>query len=175
MNRSLEGRWRDLRFGVRKSSRYHERRKRFFLRCNRGASFVSAFFGTAAAVSLLAAWGDAPIVISAVVVAVAGLLDLVVGTAHRAWEHGNLCRDFILLERRMVLAKISEAELAECIAERLEIEAKEPPTLRVLSVLAHNDVMRADGYPPEEWARVTSLQRRLAPLMDFRADRLEAG
>ncbi len=172
MSPTLDQRWHDLLFAVRKSVRYHERRQRFFLSCNRFVSFVTAASGTSAVVTLLNDADKTIVMAIALLITLAGLMDLVFGTARRISEHGNLAREFVALERRMVLAEESSGTLRELTAARLEIEEREPPILRVLNVLSHNDVMRAMGHPQSNWARVTPWQRRFAPFFDFRADRL---
>ena len=172
MSPTLDRGWHGLLFAVRKSVRYHERRQRFFLSCNRFISFVTAASGTAAVVTLLNDADKTVVMSIALLITLAGLMDLVFGTARRISEHGNLAREFVALERRMTLAERSPETLRELTAARLRIEEREPPILRVLNVLSHNDVMRSMGYPQSEWARVTPWQRRFAPFFDFRADRL---
>ena len=172
MSGSLDQRWHDLLFAVRKSVRYHERRQRFFMSCNRFVSFVTAASGTSAVVTLLNDADKGVVLAIALLITLAGLLDLVFGTARRISEHGNLAREFVALERRMTLTETSSEALRELTAARLEVEEREPPILRVLNVLSHNDVMRSMGYPPSQWARVTPWQRRFAPFFDFRADGL---
>lgn len=169
---SLDRRWHQLLFAVRKSVRYHERRQRFFLRWNRTVAIAATAFGTTAVASLLQDAPQTVLMVIALIVTVVGLLDLVVGTANRLSQHANLEREFVWLERRIVLAAVSEETLADLTAARLEIESREPPVLRVLNVLSHNDVMRSMGYPKSEWAPVTPWQRRFAPFFDFRADQL---
>ena len=66
----------------------------------------------------------------------------------------------------------AEARLAEFAARRLAIEADEPPVLRVLDALCHNELVTALGLDDAERAAVTPLQRWLAPLVDVRPDRL---
>ena len=168
----LDRHWHDLLFAVRKSVRYHERRQRFFLACNRFVSFVTAASGTSAVVTLLNDADKTVVMAIALLITLAGLMDLVFGTARRISEHGNLAREYVALERRMTLAERSPESLRELTAARLEIEEREPPILRVLNVLSHNDVMRSMGYPRSQWARVTPWQRRFAPFFDFRADGL---
>ena len=61
---------------------------------------------------------------------------------------------------------------AELKARRLQIEATEPPILRVLDAMCHNELLTALGGDEGQRARVTRLQRWLANWADFRADRL---
>ena len=169
MARSLEDRWRDLLFDVRVSQRYHERRWQFFLTCNRIVSFVAVFFSTTGAVALYfldhpRAW------ILVVAVAAVGLVDLIYGSARKATQHAVMKREFVLLERRMTLAKSSEGALKQMVAARLEIEADEPPIKRNLIKVAYNDVLRSMGYPPDRKLRLRWIQRALAQFVDIGTD-----
>ena len=169
MPRSLEDRWRDLLFGVRVSHRYHERRWQFFLSCNRVVAFLTVFFSTTGAVALLfvnAPWAWVPVL----VVAVLGLLDLIWSSAGKLAVHAVLKRDFVLLERRMVASDCSEEALKEMLSARLALEAEEPPIKRNLARLAHNDVLRSMGYPPEDKLRIPRLGRLFAHIADVGPD-----
>lgn len=61
--------------------------------------------------------------------------------------------------------------------KRLEIEAEEPPILRVVDILCHNELLRAQGYDPTIEATlyydVSPLQRFFAPLFDIRAHNIK--
>lgn len=54
------------------------------------------------------------------------------------------------------------------VGERLDIEAEEPPPLRALDSICHNEVMRAMGYPPDQLLRIGRLQRLFSQFFDFR-------
>jgi hypothetical protein len=55
--------------------------------------------------------------------------------------------DFFELEKGIVAAVELNAEKeAAIVAQRLDIEACEPPILRVLDSICHNEMMRALGY-----------------------------
>ena len=57
-------------------------------------------------------------------------------------------------------------------ARQLQIEAAEPPILRVLDAMCHNELLTALGGDEGQRASITRLQRWLASWADFRADRL---
>ena len=169
MPRSLEDRWRDLLFGVRVSHRYHERRWQFFLSCNRVVAFLTVLFSTTGAVALLfvdAPWAWVPVV----VVAVLGLVDLVWGSANKVAVHAVFKRDFVRLERRMLVSECSEETLKEMLSERLLLESEEPPTKRNLARLAHNDVLRSMGYSPDHKLRIPRLGRLFAHIVNGGSD-----
>jgi hypothetical protein len=50
----------------------------------------------------------------------------------------------------------------------LAIEADEPPILRVLDAICHNELLRAMGYPKEREAQIAWYQRLLASFVDIR-------
>jgi hypothetical protein len=162
--------WHDLLFAVRRSIRYHIRRRRFFETWHLGTMAVALIFSSAAVASVLGlqdehnrlgAW-------LAAVVAVVTSLELVIGTSRKARLHDDLARRFIVVEKAMILVGEPDAvSLRAFTAERLGIEADEPPIYRVLDVMCRNELMRAMGYRPEQLSPVTWLQRRLAHFMDY--------
>lgn len=160
----------DLLFGVRRSVRYHRRRQRFFDRAHHLVQAATLVASSAAVVSLLGAWGWTAV--AAAVAAGGAAAAVVVGPDRRAREHDGLAREFIALEREMALAECDPERLAEWQAKRLEIEAAEPPILRVLDALCHDELIRAYGYDEAHRSNVTALQRWLAPVIDLRPDRL---
>ena len=161
MRDHLDDRTYDLLFGIRRSVRYHDRRRRFYESWNTFTVFVATVGSSAAVAAFLAAaappWLAA---IAAAVVAVTAAADLAVGTARRADRHGDLARQFFTLERRFVHDKnLTNDEYAEIVDERLRIEATEPPTLRLLDALCHFEVLRSLGHDPSLMPRVPWVRR----------------
>ena len=76
---------------------------------------------------------------------------------------------FIELQVQLMAAERSENDefLGKLTEERLRIEANEPPVLRVLYTLCHNELARAMGYGPKEQIDVSFWQRRFAPFFDI--------
>ena len=167
------GHW-SLLFGVRRSIRYHLRRERFLDGAHNLGALVTAISGSAAVASLLGRLDPALVTAAVTVTAVAGAAELVFRTAKTARLHNELAREFIALEKELVLAGegLPEPRLHELQASRLDIEAREPPPLRVLDTLCHNELLRAMGYPPEQQVRVGFWQRAFAQLFDLREHRL---
>ena len=65
-----------------------------------------------------------------------------------ARQHNDLAREFIGLERDLVrVGDVTPERLAELTARRLDIEAAEPPILRVLDAMCH----RATDRPGRRW------------------------
>ncbi len=159
---NLNREWHALLFGVRRSARYHEKRVRFFERLNRIILFLNVAGGSAAVVSALSSLGYGWIVAFASLVAAASALDLAVDTGGRARLHGDLKRRFIELEKRMNATNPDHAALVELTNARLEIEQDEPPTLRTLDILCHNELVRALGYGNEHMHALPFWRRWLA-------------
>jgi hypothetical protein len=95
----------------------------------------------------------------------------VVGYGRKARLHERLACKFIDLEKDIISRRsndLTEAELTKLIGERLNIETEEPPIKIVLDSICHNDLLRAEGYKnPEEYARITKVQRLLAQFCDY--------
>ena len=89
--------------------------------------------------------------------------------------HVGLSRDFIELERSLLRAEdhLTREAFRELRGRRLEIEAREPPPLRVLDAICHDELALAMGYDESERVNVSRLQRLLADYMDINAHKLE--
>ena len=166
--------WDDLLFGVRRSVRYHMRRQRFFERWHLVTSAIAVIFGSATVTMLLTDLGRWWIAGAAVIITVFSAVDLVVGTSKAARLHNDLARRFISLEKEITtVADATDEDVRRFTSGRLEIEADEPPILRVLDALCHNELMRAMGYPEAKMAQVGPLQRALAQFLDWGAHRIQ--
>lgn len=159
----------DLIFGIRRSIRYHNKRRMFFDRLNKINLFLSAISATAVVATVI---GGAPkyvqVIFSGLVV-IFSTLDLVVGSPQMARLHSDLYRLFVELEREMVLAgeNLSDDQLSLFAAKRLEIEAKEPSVMTALNLLCHNELARAEGYGKEYMADVPQWKAWLSQFFSF--------
>lgn len=133
----LEDRWHNLLFGVRRSIRYHQRRRAFFDRLDQLSNMLSVILGSTAIYGVLGDDAKDVALIASALVTVMASINLVVGCSRRAREHADFARQFIELEKRMI-GKASEERLHEVTEARLSIEAGEPPVLHVLNVICHN-------------------------------------
>lgn len=164
---NLESEWWYLLFGVRRSVRYHTRRRQFFDRFNMFTSSMSVIFGSSAMYALLQ---DSPqqAAIAAAIVTLFASFDLVIGTAKSSRLHSDLARDFIELEKAMVSTSVpSIKRLQEFTARRLDIEANEPPVLKVLDSICHNELIRAMGLDKKEMLKIAFYQRWFAQFVDI--------
>lgn len=169
MNSEIIVRVHNLLFGVRRSIRYHSRRRMFFDRWQTVTSAVSVVFGSATVVTILGANSPKFAVMAAVVVTLASAVDLVVGTAKAARDHSDLAKRFISLEQAINgTQELDERTITQLENSRLDIEKDEPPVLRVLDTLCHNELMRAMGYDHHDFKRVAWYQRFFAQFFDFR-------
>lgn len=152
----------DTLFGVRKSVRYHQRRRAFFEGIATTIATLQIASSSYAVLLLLGARKDVGAAL--LVAGTAGLLaavNLAVGTQRRATLHASLAQRFSTLERTMVPHEFNRCGRQETVdgfrQQRLDIEEDEPPKLRVIDVLCHNELATATGrghtYPFPWWKR----------------------
>lgn len=139
-----------LLFGVQRSVRYHNHRRRFYEVWNSATVTVAALGGSSAAAVSFADqigwlwWFPG---IAAGIVGIFSALDLGIGTAKCANLHADLARRFIRLEQRFVHGReLQDEELEDAKRERLEIEADEPTPLLLLDVVCHIELLRAQDH-----------------------------
>lgn len=169
---SLATRWYQQKFGVRRSIRYHQRRRAFFDSLDQTGNMLSVIFGSAAVYGVLESNHKSMALLSAGAVTVLSAINLVIGSTRRAREHWDLARRFSALEQKMLCDPSEDALRISC-EERLSIETDEPPTLRILDCICHNEVARAEGFDSSEIWRIRWWQRVFAPLIDIRDDLVE--
>ena len=164
---------RELSFTVNVSLRYHSQRRGWFDALHRVTMVLSAVGGSAALSSVLTAGQDSPgskslVLIIALIVTLAGALNVAFGFSERARTANDLYRRFALLAHQMAAhAAPGAAELRAWTAERLMIEADEPPVISVLNVLCHNAEAVARGYGDDQRYRVRWWQRLFANLISL--------
>ncbi|MDD5140792.1 MAG: hypothetical protein PHY43_11095 [Verrucomicrobiales bacterium] len=166
-----------LLFGVQRSVHYHARRRQFFDRIGFVTSFLTVVSGGATVTVSIGAEPEHRIytIVFGSLVALFAALDLIIGCSKTARDHNDLCRNFLGLQREIVLAgnEITDKQLNEFVAKRLEIEEEEPPKLRVLDILCHNELIKASGKNIGHMVEVGKFQRILADVLDISADKLE--
>jgi len=164
-----------LLFGVRRSVRYHHRRTLFFDRFHKTSTFLSALSGTATLASVLAKAGPAWTLTFAASVAVFSVIDLVVGTAQLARLHNDLSKRFIKLEKEIIKSKDATPESVSVFtAQRLDIEADEPPPLKVLDSICHNELLRAMGYDKSEFLEIKWYQRFFSQFINIHEHKIHS-
>ena len=134
-----------LLFAVRKSIRYHDHRRNFYLKTESWMTFASLVFGSAAAVNALSQSGVEWIGWAAPgLVAVLSAASLAIRASRKAALHSDLCSRFARLEQSF-LGPLSPAGIDKIEAERLDIEISEPITLQALNRTCHNEVLRSEN------------------------------
>lgn len=158
---------RQLLFGIRKSIRYHNARRRFYERFQSITAALCVMFGTATSFAVLSGVGAYWAAGAAAIVTLAAAADLVMGTSAKMRLHHDLSRRFIALER-LVIQRIhpNAIEIRHWESERLNIQADEPPTLRVLDVIVGNELLQAYGADSSQLIPVRWYQRWSAHFVD---------
>jgi hypothetical protein len=143
----LQQSWTRELFAVQRSIKYHTRRQGFYDSWNNVTNAASILLGagTVAALAHKLPLADVLSFLFPIAITIFSTLNLVWGTSRKARMHNDLHRRFVDLERKMV----SRTEV--------DIEADEPPIMFVVSVLCHNEVVRANGageyYAVPLWQR----------------------
>ena len=163
-------------FGARKSVRYHQRRRAFFEGVHTTAVALQVVAGSSA---VAAVFGKAPTLgaLLAAVAAVLAALDLTFGMPRRATAHASLAQQFAQLERWMLPHENDEQVDAVTVTgfrqRRVEIEESEPPKLRVIDLLCHNELVMST-YRHEKMYPIGPVRRLFGHFLDVEvADVLE--
>jgi len=146
INKISDSQW-ALWWGVRRSIRYHDRRIVWFDRIHRVGRFITLAAGGSAAATILKERENWSLVL-ALTCAFFSALDLAFDVSANARKHGTLKMRFVDLEREINLIgyeSLTAEQVRRFSARRSEIERDEPPILRCLDTLCHNELCRADG------------------------------
>ncbi len=166
----------NLLFGVRRSIRYHCRRTQFLDRLGKCITFFTLAAGLATTTTLMAHLDPIWAEVCGGLVGAFAVLNIVIGCNEKARLHNDLAREFIDLEIAFEKTggALSREQLTEFTTQRLRIEAKEPPILRVLDLQCHNELCRAIGRT-DECVSIGPFQRFFAQFMDINLAKLEKG
>jgi hypothetical protein len=168
----IKDEWSNLLFGVRRTIRYHGRRRKFFDSLSVWTNFLTIVCGGGAVVAAI----KTETTIAAFAGGLAGVLaafDLVVGFSTRARDHHDLCKEFSRLEREITASSVTAENLANLTNKRLEIEDDEPPTLRVLNNYCHNELCRAMGEDKLDYVKIGIAQSCCKQFFDFLPSTME--
>lgn len=149
-----------LLFDVRRSVRYHDRRRAFFERMHQVTAGLTVLLAGSVLFDLArpgetAAW----LASLAVVAALLSAWDIVVGYAGKASLHKDLKARFGALEMTMLSGDGSPDAWHGFQIERLRIEQDEPPVFRALDLLCHNELALAEGFDRNDKAHFEHLTR----------------
>jgi hypothetical protein len=134
---------------VRLSARYHQQRRRVFLRRARWA----AYFNVAASLGMVAAvLKDAPLWLQVglpFAITLFTLADTLFGWTAQAFEHQGLYRRWLEVERWLMGVDLADEGLRrEALQRIVAIEADEPPENRAAVDVCDNELLRAEGHDP---------------------------
>ncbi len=156
----------DLLFDVRRSIRYHSKRQAFYERVDRLSDFFLLILGSGTVALVLQdcqEWATA----AGFLVAVFSSMRLVYSYGVMAGRHARFVRDFTQLEKRLC-ADDSDATVAAVTQERLELEATEPPVMRALDTICHNELLVAMGLDShDQRVSVTRFERLTANFFSY--------
>jgi hypothetical protein len=148
---------------IDKSMRYNKRRQAHFERWHRWSMLGIIVMGSAAA----AKFKGAEFYLS-LAAAVIGAVDLVYSPSIRAAEHAALHRRFLeLLSTIRVTGNPSPEQIRSWQAERLKIEADEPPTFWALEADGWNETQRALGRNKDKPNHISWWKRPLKHFVRF--------
>lgn len=138
-----------LLLDIRRSVRYHDYRRSYYLRIQKWILFSNLVLGSAA---FGAFFGDDStklvLVVAPVVIAITSAVSVAFKISEMATTHAKLCERFIRLEKRMGrLGNPVVDDLEQIQAEFLEIEIDEPSVFLAVNRMCHNQVLRAEGFP----------------------------
>lgn len=137
-------RQRDLLWDVRRSVRYHNRRRAWFERWHHG-TLILAIVALSGVYDLVAPAGIAFLA-----------TNVVCRFSDRASDHKMFSAKFRMLEHKLLPERTPE-ELDGLDLERLEIETDEPPIKRLLDVQCHYELWKATRtdyrHVPIKWWR----------------------
>ena len=156
-----------LLWTIRMSTRYHARRQSFFDFLHSWTVALQLLFGSAAVAAFLSqsppVWGPW----AAIGVTTLVAFDLVFGFNRMGRLHMDLTRQWLHLEKQLTLAPPADnTALNRDKADKLEIDMKEPPVLRVLILISYNDVALATGRE-DCFYQISWWQRALANFWDI--------
>ena len=138
----------DLLFDVRRSIRYHSKRQAFYERLDRLSDFALLLLGSGTVVLVLQAYPKLAVAAGFCVAFISGLRH-VYSYGLKAGLHARFVRDFTQLEKRLC-SDDSDETVDAVTQERLDLEATEPPVMRVLDTICHNDLLVAMGLDSED-------------------------
>ena len=151
--------FKNLKFSISRSVRYHVYRESFFRAIINVGFLVSFLFSTASIVTIgeviAKDWPTWAKLIPSASISVVTSFVFVFRVTDRMRLHGDLRKEFVELQKEMELnSNLDENQLIDFVSamqtKRLDIELKEPRVLKVLDIFCHNEIMRSQGQGPED-------------------------
>lgn len=158
-----------LLFDVRRSIRYHDRRRAFYEQLHHLTSLLTILMAGSVLFDLAKKGETAEWLIwVSAAAAMLAAIDMVIGYATHAGLHGSLRERFANLEIDMVSGSDDGDCWLDYQKERLFIEKDEPAIYQVLDGLCRNELLTAEGFSkkdaPKEFFKSRFWQRWTAQL-----------
>lgn len=133
-----------LLFDVRRSIRYHDRRRAFFQRMHQITGVLTILLAGGVLFEL-AGTGETSLWLKllGLIAAVFSAVDIIIGYARQANRHADLRKRFCVLE---IAVNTGGKPVSDYANDRLAIEQDEPPVYRALDLLCQNEQLVAQGY-----------------------------
>lgn len=171
---ALQDKFDDLLFGIRRSIRYHNRRRSFYDRLHKFNTIIAVVGGSAVIATILGKLGASWPLAFSVVITISAAVDLALNSSQAARFHHDLSRKYFDIEKEMIAGQEpSDQDLVAWTERRLTIEADEPPVLHVLNTICHNELCRALGYGNP--VNLSWLQRLFSNFFDIREYKIQQG
>lgn len=169
MNRSqMDSDQYGLFFDVRRSIRYHDRRRSFFELMHRVTAALTILMAGSILFDIGKTGATAQwLVALSVVAALLATFDMVVGYASKADLHRSLKVRFGELEMAIIAGGGSQSEWDTHHLKRLEIEQDEPPIYRALDLLCYIEVSIADGVAKDKLPVVSCINRTTCHILHW--------
>ena len=148
-----------LSFAVRRSIRYHAKRRAWYDGLHSAAMVTAAIAGSTTFATIVA---GSPEIAKwlALVVAIASVMDTMLNWPEKARTHDALYRRFHDLEQVINESdELSEKRLNKLQNQRLQIEVDEPTTIDALNIVCRNIQAQAQGHPRSELTHIRWYQR----------------
>lgn len=153
-----------LYFSIKRSIRYHDRRKAYFTTLHQLTGGLTVLL-SGSVIFDLAKTGENPWWMNtiAVISALLAAWDVIIGYSSKITLHHDLKRRFSELEMKIINEKTETDIWGTLENDRALIERDEPPIYRALDVLCHNELLVAEGHgapgKAEGWHEVCWFQR----------------
>ena len=135
-----------LDIAIRKSIRYHAKRRRFFDNWHYCSNAIAAIGGSSAFAALWSGDSTHIAIWFSAIVAIATSSDLVIGFSKRSQLYDALLKRFSQLLNEIILTPHTAENLAKWRATRISIEEDEPTFLTLLVAICENEELLAKGH-----------------------------
>lgn len=133
---------------------------------------ATAIAGSGAFLLISSGWQDVATVVVAFI-ALWAVIDIIFAPDKKSDLHSDLRQKFISLAAEIEAAPRTKESLRALAADRLSIEAREPPCKRLVDLQARNDECRARGFLSSDLVPLSDSQRYLGYFATFGMSRLE--